>query len=119
MKLLLDEMYPPALADGLCAVGIEAITVAVAGLAGSPDDQVFAVANAAGYVVLTENVGDFTRLAADYTTAGRSHAGLLIALSARFSRRPSGVPALIAAVQSVAEQHLDDRVVYLKAEVPD
>ena len=119
MKLLLDEMYPPALADGLGAVGIEATTVAAAGLAGSADDQVFEAAIAGGYVVLTENVGDFARLAADYSNAGRHYPGLLIALSSRFSRRPSGIPALIAAVQPVAQQQLDDRVVYLKAEASD
>ena len=115
MRLLLDEMYPPTLADGLCAVGIEATTVAAAGLAGSPDAEVFEAAIAGGYVVLTENVGDFARLAADYSTAGRQHPGLLIALSSRFSRRPSGIAALVAAVQPVAQQDLGDRVVYLKA----
>ena len=62
MRLLVDEMYPPALADGLRAAGIEATTVAALGLAGSSDAQVFAAAVAGGYAVLTANVGD---LAAD------------------------------------------------------
>ena len=115
MKVLLDEMYPPGLAAGLAAVGVEAITVAEMGLAGSGDDLVLETAIAEGYVVLTENVGDFARLAAEVSTAGRSHPGLLIALSSRFSRRPSGIPALVAAVESVAQEILDDRVVYLKA----
>lgn len=115
MRLLLDEMYPPALADRLVAVGIETTTVATIGLAGSADNQVFEAAIAGGYVLLTENVSDFMRLAAEYSGAGRSHPGLLIALSSRFSRRPSGLPALVAAVQSIAQQHFDDRVVYLKA----
>jgi Domain of unknown function (DUF5615) len=111
----LDEMYPPAVADGLSVVGIDATTLAAAGLAGSPDDQVFEAAIADGSAVLTENVADFTRLAADCSAAGRSHPGLLIALSSRFSRRPSGVPALVAAVEAVAHESLDDRVAYLKA----
>ena len=93
--------------------------MATAGLAGSPDAEVFEAAITGGYVVLTENVGDFARLAADYTNAGRSHPGLLIALSSRFSRRPSGVAALIAAVQPATQEHLDDRVVYLKAATSD
>lgn len=114
MKLLLDEMYPARLAAALSASGIKATTVAELGLAGSADPDVFAAAVASGYTVLTENVGDFTRLAAEHSTAGGHHHGLLIALSSRFSRRPAGSAALVAAVNDAAQQSLDDRVVYLK-----
>jgi hypothetical protein len=114
VKLLLDEMYPARLAVALCAEGIEATTVAELGMAGSADLDVFAAAVARGYAVLTENVGDFTRLAAEHGTAGGHHHGLLIALSSRFSRQPAGSAALVAAVNQAARQSLDDRVVYLK-----
>ena len=53
MKLLIDEMYPAALAEGLQAAGIEATTVAALRLAGSSDAGVFGAAVAAGYGVLT------------------------------------------------------------------
>ena len=46
--------------------------------------------------------------------AGRHHPGILIALSARFSRRPDGVSALVAAIRLVAEDRLGDRTVYLQ-----
>ncbi len=118
MKVLLDEMYPASLAAALCAEGIEATTAAELGLAGSPDPDLFAAALAGGYAVLTENVGDFTRLAAEHSIAGRRHHGLLIALSSRFSRQPAGRAALVAAmnaaVDEAAEESLDDRVVYLR-----
>lgn len=114
MKLLLDEMYPPALADGLRKAGIEATTVTALALAGSSDAEVFAAAVAGGCVVLTENVGDFTRIAAEHSTAGHSHPGLLIALSPRFSRRPAGAKPLIDAIKAIADENLDDRVVYLQ-----
>lgn len=114
MKVLLDEMYPARLAAALCAEGIEATTVAELGLAGSADPDVFSAAVASGCAVLTENVGDFTRLAAEHSTAGGHHHGLLIALSSRFSRQPAGSAALVAAVNEAAQQSLDDRVVYLK-----
>ncbi|ORA83637.1 hypothetical protein BST29_08815 [Mycobacterium malmoense] len=113
MKVLLDEMYPTRLAATLCAEGIEATTVAELGLAGSADPDVFAAAVARGYAVLTENVGDFTRLAAEHSIAGGHHHGLLITLSSRFSRQPAGSAALVA-VTEAAQQSLDDRVVYLK-----
>jgi hypothetical protein len=118
VKVLLDEMYPAKLAAGLRAAGIEATTVAGLGLAGSADADVFAAAVASGYAMLTENVGDFTRLAADHSTAGGHHHGLLIALSSRFSRQPTGSAALVAAVKDAAQESLDDRVVYLKATNP-
>lgn len=114
MKLLLDEMYPPALADGIREAGIEASTVTALALAGSSDVEVFAAAIAGSYVVLTENVGDFTPIAAEHSTAGHSHPGLLIALSSRFSRRPAGAKPLINAIKGIADENLDDRVVYLE-----
>jgi hypothetical protein len=110
----LDEIYPATLAAALCAEGLAATTVAALGLAGSADPDVFAAAVARGCAVLTENVGDFTRLAAEHSTAGGHHHGLLIALSSRFSRQPAGCAALVAAVKDAARQSLDDRVVFLK-----
>ncbi|MFY1621537.1 hypothetical protein, partial [Micromonospora sp. WMMD736] len=59
--------------------------------------------------------GDFTRLAAEHSTTGAHHRGLLIALSSRFPRQPAGVAALVAAVKDAAREPVDDRVVYLKA----
>jgi hypothetical protein len=118
VKVLLDEMYPARLAAALCAEGIQATIVSELGLAGCADPDVFAAAVASGYAVLTENVGDFTRLAAEHSTAGGHHHGLLIALSSRFSRQQAGSVALVAAVKDAAQQSIDDRVVYLKQPTP-
>jgi hypothetical protein len=114
LKLLIDEMYPGTLAEGLEAAGVEASTVSALKLAGSSDAEVFAKAVAGGYTVLTENVADFTRIAAEHNTAGGHHHGLLIALSSRFSRRPHGIELLIAAIKAVAGERIDDRIVYLE-----
>lgn len=114
MKLLLDEMYPPGLADALRAAGVNVSTVAERGLAGRSDSDVIEAAAADGCVVLTENVSDFARIAAERVTAGGHHAGVLIALSSRFSRRPRGIPKIAAAVCAIADEELEDRVVYLK-----
>ena len=114
MKLLLDEMYQPALADALRDIDISASTVVELGLAGSPDPEIFAAAIADGYTLLTENVADFTRISGEHLAAGRHHQGVLIALSSRFSRRPSGIAALVIAIRAVADQRLNDRMVYLQ-----
>jgi len=107
-------MYPTALADALLDAGIETLTVAGMGLAGRPDDDVMEAASPEGCVLLTENVADFTRIAADRLTAGRHHAGLLIALSSRFSRRPGGRSAIVDAVVKIQGATLTDRIVYLE-----
>jgi hypothetical protein len=90
LRLLLDEMYSPALASALRDAGIDAVTVAELGLAGRPDPDMLAAAVAADRAVLTENTADFTRIGTEHLEAGRHHPGILIALSSRFSRRPSG-----------------------------
>ncbi len=114
MKLLLDEMYPPALADALRRSGIDASNVGEVGLGGRSDPDILAAAEAGGYVLLTENVADFARLATEHLTTGAHHPGVLTALSSRFSRRPSGINAIAAAVRAVATDHLEDRLVFLE-----
>jgi hypothetical protein len=114
VKILVDEVYPAAVAGALEAAGIEAATVADLRLAGASDPEVFGAAAAGGYSVLTENVGDFARIAGEHSTAGGHHHGVLIALSSRFSRRPAGVGPLVAAILAVADDQIVDRVVYLK-----
>ena len=114
MKLLLDEMYPAGLALALSERGIDAVTVAELGLAGRPDADVLAGAADQGYAVLTENVSDFARISGERVAGGGHHCGVLIALSSRFSRRPAGYSAIVAAIVVVAADQLDDRLVYLE-----
>lgn len=114
MKLLLDEMYAMKLAQALRDQGIDAVTVAELELAGRSDGDVFAIVTDGGYALLTENVSDFARLSSEHVAAGRHHYGVLIALSSRFSRRPAGYSAIAAAVAAVADDRLDDRLVYLE-----
>ena len=115
MKLLLDEMYSAVHAEALQRAGMQAATVIGLGLAGSSDPEVFAAAIAEGSALLTENVADFTRISAEHLLAGQHHPGVLIALSSRFSRRPAGTPALVAAIAAIAERSAADRVIYLRA----
>lgn len=118
MRLLLDEMYGSGLANALRSVAIDAVTVTELGMAGASDADVFAAATATERVVVTENVADYTRLAADLTSQGRHHHGVLVALGSRFSRRPEGTGTLTLAIQAVRDEPLDDRVVYLRTPRP-
>jgi hypothetical protein len=114
LKLLLDEMYGRSHADALRRAGIEARTVAELGLAGRSDADLLEVAVADGFTLVTENVADFARISAEHVMAGGHHPGVPIALSSRFSRRPAGVSALVAAIHDVAAERLGDRTVYLR-----
>jgi hypothetical protein len=117
VRILLDEMYSTALVQQLASHGIEAVTAVDLGLAGLSDYDLLEAA-AGGYVLLTENVSDFGRLVAGRVAAGTHHPGVLIALSSRFSRRPSGIPSIAAAISATADEELEDQLVYLKGPSP-
>jgi predicted nuclease of predicted toxin-antitoxin system len=68
VRLLLDEMYPVALAEQLRARGHDVVSdhdPDYQHLEGVPDAEVFAAAIAAERALLTENVADFRRLESD------------------------------------------------------
>jgi predicted nuclease of predicted toxin-antitoxin system len=90
-RLLLDEMYPPALAADLRDRGIDCLAVLEprAGLAGTPDDRVLAWAAAEGRAVVTQNVADFARL-----SATASHRGIVLVPASRYPRSRSGLRRL-------------------------
>jgi Domain of unknown function (DUF5615) len=113
VKVLVDEMYPATVAEALRVSGIDATTVADLRLDGAPDAELFSAAVASGFGVLTENVGDFARIAAEHSTGGGHHTGVLIALSSRFSRRPAGLQPLVDAIRAIADEQIADRVIYL------
>lgn len=108
-------MYSALHADALRGAGIQAATVIELGLAGSSDPEIFAAALAEESALLTENVADFTRISAEHLLAGQHHPGVLIALSSRFSRRPTGIAALVAAVTDITKKSTTDCVIYLQA----
>lgn len=65
MRLLLDEMYPPSIAEQLRARGHDVASVHDPDhrtLEGEPDSKIWAAAIAADRVLVTENVQDFRRI---------------------------------------------------------
>jgi hypothetical protein len=96
-RLLLDEMYPPLLADILRDKGHDVRAVAASvELAGADDATVLDAAAADDRCLLTENVRDFAVLAR-YTT----HAGLLFANSRRWPRTRDGIARLAAVLRDM------------------
>lgn len=94
VRLLLDEMYPPALAETLRDKGHDVQAVAAtADLVGRDDTAVLEAAAAAGRCVVTENVRDFAIL-----VRYMSHAGVLFVTAVRWPRTRSGLPRLANAL---------------------
>ena len=98
-SVLLDEMYPPALAQQLRAGGHDVVAVLdiEVGLAAKTDEDVLAWAARNSRCVVTENVADFARLAQQ----GFGHAGIIFVSSRRFPRTASGLQRLAKVLDEV------------------
>jgi hypothetical protein len=66
------------------------------------------VAAREGWAVVSENVADFMRLYGEWGAAGRRHAGIVIALSSRFSRTPAGYEGLVDSLAGLCAQRPED-----------
>jgi predicted nuclease of predicted toxin-antitoxin system len=95
MKLLLDEMYAPAIAEQLRGRGHDVASVhdpAYRALEGEPDVEVWAAAIAEERAVVTENVQDFRRIDAQALAGAQPRAQLIFTTDRQF---PRGDPATI------------------------
>jgi len=103
VKLLLDEMWPPAVAGALRRRGHDVVAVAERPeLRGQPDDVILAVAQAEGRAVVTENVVDYLPLAAERLTRGDVHAGVILTSHRRYPRsNPRTIGRLVSALDAL------------------
>lgn len=101
MKLLLDEMHSPRVAAALRRRGHDVVAVAAdPDLRGVDDADLLEVAATDGRVLVTENVGDLTAIAAAWKAAGRPHPGILLLTSRR--RFPAAdIAGLVGALEHV------------------
>lgn len=107
MKLLLDEMYPPRLAEELRARGHDVVTIADRPeLKGKDDEPLLFAATAEGRVLVSENVSDFPDIIAVLTTEGRPVCGVVLVASRTFPRTDRALGQLIRALDA----YLKDRV---------
>ena len=99
MKLLLDEMFPYSIAEQLRARGHDVVAVGErATWRGASDRQVFAIAQAEGRALVTDDVG-FRSIDAEHRTRGKAHYGLVFTSNRRFPRgRPRTVGRLVRAL---------------------
>ena len=103
VRLLLDEMYPPALADRLCQYGHDVVAVAArADLVGLDDAAVLEAATVEERCLVTENVRDFAVLIRQVC-----HGGVLFVHGQRWPRTRTGIPRLATALDhALAEKRV-------------
>jgi predicted nuclease of predicted toxin-antitoxin system len=103
VRLLLDEMFSPAIAAELRGLGHDAVAVAVAArpdLRSKSDEEIFAWASAEKRWLLTENVKDFRPIMLRALQAGPPGCGLLFTSSRAFPRSRKNPGPLIMALQA-------------------
>jgi predicted nuclease of predicted toxin-antitoxin system len=90
VKLLLDEMWTPTIAQQLRKRAHDVWAIKEPDranrYAGVPDDEVFATAQEDGLTILTDNIGDYEHARLTWESRGRPHHGLVYALNPPFNR---------------------------------
>jgi predicted nuclease of predicted toxin-antitoxin system len=106
LRLLIDEMYPPAIAAQLRRRGHDAVAVTERPeLRSATDDSVFAIAQQEGRAVVTENVADFVPLADAADQLGAAHHGLVLVDPSKY---PRGLHRTIGRMVRALDRILND-----------
>jgi Domain of unknown function (DUF5615) len=119
LRLLLDEMYAPAIALELRGRGHDCASVHDAAspvLAGSSDPEVLSAAQAGDRALVTENVRDFRPLEAELIARGGHHPGLVYTSNRQYPRgHPATAGRLVRALDAVLRKNHDlrDRAIFL------
>lgn len=103
MKLLLDEMWPPVVAEALRQRGHDVVAVAAyRDLRSATDEAVVEAARAEGRAIVTEDVKDFRTLATTAIRAGRDHPPLILTSSKAWPRaNPGTIGRLVKALDAL------------------
>lgn len=87
LKLLIDEMYTPVIAEKLRERGgdVEAVTER-AELRALADIDLFSLAQQEERAIVTENIDDFSVIATSYDQRGQAHFGLVLVSRGTYPR---------------------------------
>jgi predicted nuclease of predicted toxin-antitoxin system len=107
LRLLIDEMYPPAIAEQLRRRDHDAVAVTERPeLRSLSDPAVFAAAQHEARAVVTENVADFIPLANAADQRGQPHHGLVLVDPMSYPRgaRPT-IGRMVTALDRLLDEH--------------
>lgn len=110
LKFLLDEMWPPEVANQLRQRGYDIEAVGRRrDLREQPDEVIFAAAQAERRAIVTENLDDFLVIAHDFLARGNTHWGLILTPSSFGRARRSAIGRLVKALEALVEESVDQR----------
>lgn len=118
MRLYLDEMISPRVAEGLRRRGHDVVAAAERETLGKSDARQLAEAIQEGRALVTFDVRDFSVLAKAAAAAGTEHWGIIFLSPARFSR--SSIGGLVGALERLLARSPDhetmkDQVLFLES----
>ncbi len=111
LRLLLDEMYPHAIAGQLRKQAHDADAVTLrAELRALPDSEIFATAQQEMRAVVTENIADFSDIADSYDRRGDTHYGLVLVDPSKYQRgHPRTVGRLVTELNRLLREHPENK----------
>ena len=100
MRLLLDEMHAPVIANALSKRGFDVVAVAgTRSLRGFSDFDLLKHGAVTGRTLVTENVRDYAPLVTQWNSTDIPHVGVIFTSQRRFQRASAAYPGnLIAAL---------------------
>lgn len=106
MRLLLDEMYSMAIAEGLRRRRVDAVAVTERPeLRNISDADLFAAAQQEQRAMVTENIRDFAPIANDYDARGLAHHGLVLVHPGTYPRGSSRtIGAMVSALATLVRE---------------
>ena len=107
MRLLLEEMFPAAIAEALRGDGHDVTAVQEDGvLRELSDDALFVAAQRLERTVVTENVKDYLKLDGESHSRTEPHWGLVLTTNQSFPRhRDRFIGAMIRALSAFLDEH--------------
>jgi hypothetical protein len=116
LKLLIDEMYPPAIAEQLRERDRDAGAVTERPeLRALTDADLFARAQTEQRAVLTEDVADLSVIVDGYDLRGQPHFGLILIPSRAYPRaRPATIGRMVTALDKLLGKHPDETATSLR-----
>jgi len=119
VRLYLDEMISPSVAEGLRRRGHDVAAAAERETLGSSDARQLAEAIQEGRALVTFDVRDFSVLAKAAAVAGTEHWGIVLLSPARFPR--SSIGGLVGALELLLSRNpnpdsMRNRVLFLESE---
>ena len=129
MRLLLNEMWSPAIAEQLRTRGFDVVSACEPMWAGRyrsvEDDVVFARAQSDRRTVVTDNVEDYLPLHLELEARNEAHCGVVYALRPHFDRSQPElvIGRMVQALEAFLRDHLTDdplgRGHFLRLVAPD